>query len=122
MIEAYFDCRHNKRNTMNALRFEIDYETECIRLWEEIEARRYEPNRSIAFVIEDPVKREIFAADFRDRVVHHIIARRIYPLLEKQFHPIAIPPRRERARSTAYSTSNSISATARRTIPATAIS
>ena len=87
VIEAYFDCRHNKRNTMNALRFEIDYETECIRLWEEIEARRYEPNRSIAFVIEDPVKREIFAADFRDRVVHHIIARRIYPLLEKQFHP-----------------------------------
>ena len=60
VIEAYFDCRHNKRNTMNALRFESDYETECIRLWEEIEARRYEPNRSIAFVIEDPVKREIF--------------------------------------------------------------
>ncbi|MBR1755109.1 MAG: RNA-directed DNA polymerase [Bacteroidaceae bacterium] len=31
------------------------------------------------------MKREIFAADFRDRVVHHLIARRIYPLLEAQF-------------------------------------
>ena len=31
------------------------------------------------------MKREIFAADFRDRVVHHLIARRIYPLLEQQF-------------------------------------
>ncbi|MBQ6747059.1 MAG: RNA-directed DNA polymerase [Bacteroidaceae bacterium] len=31
------------------------------------------------------MKREIFAADFRDRVVHHLIARRIYPLLERQF-------------------------------------
>ena len=85
VIEAYFDCRHNKRNTANQLRFEMNYEQECIRLWEDIEARRYKPGRSIAFVIEHPVKREIFAADFRDRVVHHIIARRIYPLLEAQF-------------------------------------
>ena len=37
------------------------------------------------FVVEKPVKREIFAADFRDRVVHHLIAKRIYPLLEQQF-------------------------------------
>ncbi len=86
VIEAYFDCRHNKRMTINALQFEFNYEQECIRLWEDIESRRYEPGRSIAFVIEHPVKREIFAADFRDRVVHHIIARRIYALLEAQFY------------------------------------
>lgn len=85
VIEAYFDCRHNKRNTANQLRFEMDYEHECISLWEDINNRTYEPGRSIAFVVEHPVKREIFAADFRDRVVHHIIARRIYPLLERQF-------------------------------------
>ena len=86
VIEAYFDCRRNKRNTQNQLRFEINYEQECIRLWDDLETRNYRPGRSIAFVVDRPVKREIFAADFRDRVVHHIIARRIYPLLEKQFH------------------------------------
>ena len=85
VIEAYFDCRRNKRNTQNQLRFELNYEQECIQLWDDLETRRYEPGRSIAFVVDRPVKREIFAADFRDRVVHHIIARRIYPLLEKQF-------------------------------------
>lgn len=79
------DCRHNKRNTVNQMTFEMDYERECIDLWREINERRYHPGRSIAFVVEKPVKREIFAADFRDRVVHHLIARRIYPLLEKQF-------------------------------------
>ena len=36
-------------------------------------------------MVDYPVKREIFAADFRDRVVHHLIALRIYPLLEQQF-------------------------------------
>ena len=85
VIEAYYDCRHNKRNTINQLEFEVDYEHNCIELWHELNERRYEPRRSIAFVVNRPVKREIFAADFRDRVVHHLIARRIYPLLEKQF-------------------------------------
>ena len=87
VIEAYYDCRRNKRNTVNQLRFEMDYERECIDLWHEINEHRYEPRRSIAFVVEKPVKREIFAADFRDRVVHHLIVHRIMPLLEAKFHP-----------------------------------
>lgn len=87
VMEAYYDCRRNKRNTANQLRFEMDYERECIDLWQEINEHCYEPRRSIAFVVEKPVKREIFAADFRDRVVHHLIARRIMPLLEAKFHP-----------------------------------
>jgi len=87
VIEAYYDCRRRKRNTFNALQFEVDYEHHCIDLWQELNNHTYKPRRSIAFIVEHPVKREIFAADFRDRVVHHLIARRIYPLLEKQFHP-----------------------------------
>lgn len=87
VIEAYYDCRKRKRNTVNALEFEVNYEQHCVDLWREINEHRYKPRRSIAFVVEHPVKREIFAADFRDRVVHHLISRRIYPLLEKQFLP-----------------------------------
>ena len=85
VIEAYYDCRRRKRNTANAMAFELDYEHELIELWHELNEHRYKPRRSIAFIVEHPVKREIFAADFRDRVVHHLIARRIYPLLEAQF-------------------------------------
>ena len=43
------------------------------------------PGRSITFVVEKPVKREIFAADFRDRIVHHLIINKLNPLFEKQF-------------------------------------
>jgi len=85
VIEAYYDCRRRKRTTMNAIAFELDYERECIELWHELNEHRYEPRRSIAFIVDRPVKREIFAADFRDRVVHHLIARRVMPLLERQF-------------------------------------
>ena len=35
--------------------------------------RSYEPNRSVCFFIQRPKLREIFAADFRDRIVHHAL-------------------------------------------------
>jgi RNA-directed DNA polymerase len=85
LFEAYADCRANKRNTMNALAFELDYEQKLITLWEEINTKAYLPGRSIAFIVDKPVKREIFAADFKDRVVHHLIINKLNPLFEKIF-------------------------------------
>ena len=85
VLEAYFECRKKKRNTYNALAFEKEYERHCVELWREINSGTYRPSRSIAFIVTKPVRREIFAADFRDRVVHHLIAGRILPLLEAKF-------------------------------------
>lgn len=85
VFDAYFKCRIRKRNSCNAIEFEADYERKCIDLWQEINSRTYHPSRSIAFVVTKPVRREVFAADFRDRVVHHLIAGRIEPLFERQF-------------------------------------
>ena len=85
LFEAYADCRTNKRNTMNALSFELDYEQELITLWEEINTGAYTPGRSIAFIVNQPVKREIFAADIRDRVVHHLLINKLNPLFERTF-------------------------------------
>ena len=32
LFEAYFNCRSNKRNTINALAFEVDYESNLVKL------------------------------------------------------------------------------------------
>ena len=85
LFEAYFACRRNKRKTINALAFEVDFEKNLIQLWEGINNGTYEIARSIAFIIKKPVKREIFAADFRDRIVHHLLIGKLNPLFEKQF-------------------------------------
>lgn len=85
MFEAYFTCRKNKRNTANAIAFEIDYENNLLQLCEEINNDTYDIGRSIAFIVNKPVKREIFAADFRDRVVHHLIINKLNHLFEKQY-------------------------------------
>ncbi len=82
---AYKDCRRNKRGTYNAVKFEINYEANLISLQDEINSGAYSPGHSIAFIVTKPVQREIFAADFRDRIVHHWIAMRIEPMLERIF-------------------------------------
>ncbi len=85
IFQAYYDARKNKRNTINALKFEINYEIELLKLYEEIINKTYEIKSSICFVNFSPVQREIFAADFRDRILHHLIYNYISPYFEKIF-------------------------------------
>ena len=85
IFEAYYSCRANKRNTANAIAFEVDYEENLVQLCKELDDSTYKIGRSIAFVVDKPVTREIFAADFRDRVVHHLIIGKLNLLFEKQF-------------------------------------
>ncbi len=85
LFEAYYECRRNKRNTLNALAFEIDYENNLVQLCNAINNNTYTIGSSIAFIVNKPVKREIFAADFCDRIIHHLIIRKLNPLFEKHF-------------------------------------
>jgi hypothetical protein len=48
VFEAYFNCRKHKRNTRNALAFEVDYEIRLLELWADINSGRYEPGKSMA--------------------------------------------------------------------------
>jgi len=90
LFQAYFDARKNKRNTINALAFEQHFEARLFALFDELVDKSYEPKPSICFVVDRPVKREIFAADFRDRVIHHFIFNCISPIFENTFVTTAI--------------------------------
>lgn len=85
IFRAYYDARENKRNTYSQLRFEMNLEDNLVQLYHEIEDRSYRVGRSICFITNVPVKREIFAADFRDRVVHHLLCNYVGPLFERTF-------------------------------------
>lgn len=67
------DCRRNKRTTASALAFEDHLEANLCALFEELATGEYRPGRSICFVITRPKPREVWAADFRDRIVHHLL-------------------------------------------------
>ena len=85
LFQAYFDARKNKRNTINALSFEIDFERKLFEFYREIVEGRYKIRPSICFMIKKPMLREVFAADFRDRIVHHLIYNYTSPFFERLF-------------------------------------
>lgn len=85
LFKAYYDARKHKRDTINVLIFEKNFESNLFELCDEILERRYIPRPSICFVVDKPVKREVFAADFRDRIIHHLIYNYVSPLFEKSF-------------------------------------
>ncbi len=85
LYSAYLDCRKRKRKTINALKFEWDLERNLFLLLDELESKKYKPGRSICFVVKEPTPREIFASNFKDRVVHHLLVREIEKIGEKIF-------------------------------------
>jgi len=85
LYQAYLDCRKTKRKTINALKFEWNLERNLFQLQKELETKRYRPGRSICFVVKDPSPREIFAASFKDRAVHHLLINEIENIGEKKF-------------------------------------
>jgi retron-type reverse transcriptase len=81
----YRDCRRTKRNTLNALAFEVDAEAKLRDLQAELRAHTYRPGQSICFVTDGPKPREVFAADFRDRIVHHLLVWHQERIFEPMF-------------------------------------
>ncbi len=80
---AYYDARKHKCNTQNQLEFELDYDVKLVELAEQIINRTYQPKPSVVLMVNKLAKRKIFAADFSDRVVHHLIYRAVYGDIEK---------------------------------------
>lgn len=85
LVQAYYDARRHKRNTVNQLEFECNLDENLVELAHELENRTYKLKPSVCFISTKPVKREIIAANFRDRVVHHLLYNWIYPVFDRQF-------------------------------------
>ena len=83
--EAYYDARRHKRNKPYQLRFEAKLEENLEELCDALWNRTYKPRHSDCFIITDPKCREVFAAHFRDRVVHHLYYNYTHEMFERTF-------------------------------------
>ena len=85
VYEAYLECRKRKRSTESCALFEQNEMANIYKLYEELNAGTYTIGYSNTFCVTRPKVREIFAADFRDRIVHHLLIMRLGPLFEQFF-------------------------------------
>ena len=89
LYQAYEEAARHKRGTEDEVRFEMHLYENLELLLREIVTRTYEPSAGIAFVTDKPVIREIFAAPFRDRVIHHLLYDNMVPWLDRRLSPDA---------------------------------
>lgn len=80
--EGYRDCRKRKGSTEGCMEYGMDYILNNLQLYKELNTMTYEIGRSKAFCVTRPKLREVFCAQFRDRIVHHILAIKFLPLFE----------------------------------------
>ena len=87
--DALWECfqmaRRGKTETVDEWNFEVFWRANLAQLAADIRGRRWKPSSSKAFVTHTPVDREIFAAPFRDRIVHHFLYAVVSPWWEKRF-------------------------------------
>ncbi len=85
LIVAYRNARRRIRKRSYQLEFEMNMETNLVTLRDEIWERRWKPQPSDVFIVFKPVQREVFAAQFRDKVVHHLLYNYLLEMMERIF-------------------------------------
>lgn len=85
-LEAYHDCCSNKKSSFDCNRYRTQYALDLWLLIYEVYTKTYKPGPSTCFIVTFPKLREVFAAAFRDRIVHHWICLRLNPLFEARFN------------------------------------
>lgn len=83
---AYHKAARGKRGRAAAAVFEFKLSDQLLALQDELISGNYHPGAYRHFVIQEPKRRLISAAPFRDRVVHHALCNIIEPLFEARFH------------------------------------
>lgn len=85
LYRAYKDSIKRKSNKNSAIEFSYALEKNLYDLLDELVNKTYTPQDFKCFVVKDPVIREVFCSQFRDRVVQHLLLNEIEPVFEPLF-------------------------------------
>src|SRR5208282_5274132 len=77
LLRAADTARKGKRFRPSVAEFHFDQERALWKLHEELSTKTYRPGAYRSFFIYEPKKRQISAAPYRDRVVHHALVGQI---------------------------------------------
>jgi len=82
VIHAYECCRQDKRSAETAIEFEADFSRNILKIYNEVRNCTWKPAGHMCFVVKNPKLREVWASQFADRVVHHLVYNRLRPRFE----------------------------------------
>ncbi len=82
---AYRSCRKRKRSTLRACLYEQFLLDHLVSTSRQLQSGFWQPGPPVVFTVSKPKAREIYAAQFEDRVVHHLLVAELEPWLDKKF-------------------------------------
>lgn len=85
LYQAFYDAKRNKSKRSYVKQWERNLKENMERLCDDLFYRTYQALPSKCFIVDYPKKREIFAAQFRDRIVHHLYFNYTHSLFERTF-------------------------------------
>ena len=85
LLHAAHAAARGKRFKPGVARFVFDLERQLLLLHEELASKTYRPGPYRTFTIYEGKTRQISAAPFRDRVVHHALTGVLEPIFERSF-------------------------------------
>lgn len=80
--QAYLDCRKRKGNSIGCAEYNRNYMLNNYQLYLDLNTYKYKPGKSKAFIVTRPKLREVFCAQFRDRIVHHLLFNKFNKIFE----------------------------------------
>ena len=84
-FDALDDCCAQKKTSSQCVMYRLIWHEDLLDLAREVYERTYRPTTSTCFIVTRPKLREVFAANFRDRIVQHWLCLRLEPLFEARF-------------------------------------
>ena len=85
LLLAWDEFKKGKREKLDVQKFEFRLEDNLFQLHQDLKNKKYKHNEYFGFYIYDPKKRHIHKATVRDRIVHHAIHRKLYPIFNPTF-------------------------------------
>lgn len=82
---AFYMARRHKRKKSCVAEFEKNLPDRIDRLTDKLYSRSYTPSPSFCFIVREPKTREIFAAQFEDRIVHHLYYNMVAEMFDSLF-------------------------------------
>ena len=85
LLEAWQEFVRGKRSKKDVQEFSLRLMDNIIQLHQELANLTYQHGGYKAFKINDPKPRNIHKAQVRDRLLHHALHRKLYPLFDRVF-------------------------------------
>lgn len=85
LLAAWREFLPGKRSKPDVQEFARNLMTNLFTLHQSLADMTYRPDPYLAFLINDPKKRNIHKASVRDRILHRALYRKIYPFFDRTF-------------------------------------